>query len=280
MLYGVRQPVGLHLGADLRHIMTEHDDVMLLALDIPHMVAQQRFGLEAEAFEQRDRRLLIDRHLHRKLFKAGPQRQREGLLRQRPSDALAANILRHDHSDLADMRRPRMRISHQRTAPDRLPLLHRQQAADVAALDLIDPGRQHLGLADIARQEQEIAGGKLLREIEHRGFVGAGHQTEFNIAGVGLGMQRVGTCVTHVDLSPSQESSFGHSRLMALAPATRLTWPPFSITSSLSIEPIFWISGFAAAWGARWSCSATACRIGTLILEMSAARPPTDIVSL
>src|SRR6266481_8913492 len=29
-----------------------------------------------------------------------------------------------------------------------------------------------------------------------------------------------------------------------------------------------------------WSCSATACRIGTLIFEISAARPPTDMVSL
>src|SRR6266576_2395274 len=118
------------------------------------------------------------------------------------------------------MRRPRMRIAHQRTATDHLARLHRQQAGDVAALDLIDPGRQHLRLADVARQEQEIVGGKLLREIEHRHFVGTRHQAEL---------------------------SFGHSRLMALAPATRLTWPPFSITSSLSIEPIFWISGLAAS---------------------------------
>ena len=36
-------------------------------------------------------------------------------------------------------------------------------------------------------------------------------------------MARIGTCFAHVDLLPSQESSFGHSRLIALAPATRLT---------------------------------------------------------
>src|SRR5882724_1372608 len=71
VLHGVRQPIGFHLGPDLRHIVPEHDDVVLLTLDIPHMVAQQRLGLEAQAFEQRDRRLLIDRHLHRKLFEAG-----------------------------------------------------------------------------------------------------------------------------------------------------------------------------------------------------------------
>ena len=60
-----RQPVGFHLRPDLRHIVPEHDDIVLLAINVPHMVAQERFGLEAEAFEQRDRRLLIDRHLYR-----------------------------------------------------------------------------------------------------------------------------------------------------------------------------------------------------------------------
>src|SRR5947209_18352597 len=59
------QPVGLHLGPHLRHIMPEHDNVVLATVDVPHVVAQQRFGLEAEALEQRDCALLIDRHLHR-----------------------------------------------------------------------------------------------------------------------------------------------------------------------------------------------------------------------
>ena len=51
----------------------------------------------------------------------------------------------------------------------------------------------------------------------------ARHQAEFDVAGIGLDVARIGTCFTHVDLLPNQESSFGHSRLIALAPATRLT---------------------------------------------------------
>ena len=70
------------------------------------------------------------------------------------------------------MRRPRMRIAHQRAAADHRARLHRQQAGDGAALDLLDPGRQHLGLADVARQEQQIVRRQLLREVEHGGFVG------------------------------------------------------------------------------------------------------------
>ena len=66
-------------------------------------------------------------------------------------------------------------------------------------------------------------GWQLLREGEHGGLVRARHQAEFNLAGIGLDLPRVGTCVTHIDLPPNQESSFGHSRLIALAPATRLT---------------------------------------------------------
>ena len=64
---------------------------------------------------------------------------------------------------------------------------------------------------------------QFLREVEHGGFVRPRHQAEFDLAGVGLDVPRVGTCLAHIDLPPSQESSFGHSRLIALAPATRLT---------------------------------------------------------
>jgi hypothetical protein len=80
--------------------------------------------------EQSDCRLLVDRHLHRELFEAGTQRQRKGLLRQRPADALAANVQRHHHPDLADMRRPGMRLAHQRAATDDGIAFYRQKAGD------------------------------------------------------------------------------------------------------------------------------------------------------
>src|SRR5229473_3910248 len=88
MLHSAWQPVGFHLGPDLRHIMPEHDDIVLFAGLVLHMVAQQRFGLEAEAFENRDGAGLINRHLHHQLFEAGTQSQGKDLLRQRPSDTL------------------------------------------------------------------------------------------------------------------------------------------------------------------------------------------------
>ena len=118
-----------------------------------------------------------------------------------------------------------------------------------AALDLLDPGAEHFRLADVARQEQQVVRRKLLREIQHRRLVGRRHHPELDVAGFGSDMQRIAAdfACAHVDLSPSQESSFGHSRLMALAPATRLTWPPFSMISCLSDEPIFWINGLAAS---------------------------------
>src|SRR6185369_9561795 len=105
----------------------------------------------------------------------------------------------------------------------------------------------HFGLADVARQEQQIMRRKLLRERQHRGLVAARHHAEFDVAGVGLDVAGIGTCFAHVDLLPNQESSFGHSRLIALAPATRLTWPPFSMISSLSVEPTLVIRCFAAS---------------------------------
>ena len=85
-------------------------------------------------------------------------------------------------------------------------------------------------------QADSTLGWLMLRGRNSRSWVGSfcakastaasslrGHQAEFDVAGVGLDVARIGTCFTHVDLLPSQLSSFGHSRLMALAPATRLT---------------------------------------------------------
>src|SRR5581483_3299677 len=241
------EAVSLHLGRKLRHIVPEHDDVVLPAVDIPDMVPEQGFGLEAEALEQGDRRLLVDRHLHRELLQAFAQSQGKGLLRQRPADAPPAHIQRHYHPDAADMRRPGMPVADQRPAADHLAVSDCEQALDVAALDLVDPGRQHFWLNGIAGQEKEVMRRQLLRKGEHGRLVGPRHQTEFDVAGIGLDVTGIGTGLTHVDLPPSQESSFGHSRFIALAPATRETWPPFSITSSLSVEATLGIRCLAAS---------------------------------
>src|SRR3977135_890173 len=141
-----------------------------------------------------------------------------------------------------------MGIADQRAATNYLAVRRRQQTRDRAALDLLDPRRQHFWLADVARQEQQVMRRQSLCKIQHCGLVRRRHQAEFDVARIGLDAARIGTgFAAHIDLSPNHESSFGHSRLMALAPATRLTWPPLSITSSLSVEPTFWIRCLAAS---------------------------------
>ena len=40
VLHSPRQAIGFHLGPDLRHIVPEYHDIVLFAVDIPHMVAQ------------------------------------------------------------------------------------------------------------------------------------------------------------------------------------------------------------------------------------------------
>src|SRR5262245_51804121 len=70
VLDGAGQAVSLHLGRHLRHIVPKYDDIVLLAADVADVVAQQGLRLEAEAFEQGDGGLLVDRHLDRELFEA------------------------------------------------------------------------------------------------------------------------------------------------------------------------------------------------------------------
>jgi hypothetical protein len=51
-----------------------------------------------------------------------------------------------------------MLVPDKRAASDHCAVLERKQAYDIAALDLVDPGRQHFRLADIARKEQQVVG--------------------------------------------------------------------------------------------------------------------------
>src|SRR3977135_2223889 len=141
-----------------------------------------------------------------------------------------------------------MGIADQRAATNYLAVLHRQQTRDRAALDLLDPRRQHFWLADVARQEQQIMRRQSPCKIQHGGLIRRRHQAEFDVARIGLDAARIGTgFAAHIDLSPNHESSFGHSRLRALAPAPSAPWPPFSMPSSWSGEPTFWIRCLAAS---------------------------------
>src|SRR3954468_7784783 len=59
VLDGPRQAVGFHLRPDLRHVVPEHHNVVLLAGLVPDMIPQQRLRLESKALEDRDRTGLI-----------------------------------------------------------------------------------------------------------------------------------------------------------------------------------------------------------------------------
>lgn len=68
LLHRFPKPIGLQLGSDLRHIVAKHDDIVRSTGHIADMVTQECFGFESQIFEQRNRSLLIDRHLHHQLF--------------------------------------------------------------------------------------------------------------------------------------------------------------------------------------------------------------------
>src|SRR5450631_4792915 len=72
VLHGLRDPIGLELGLNLRDIVPEHDDVVGFAVDIADMITQKRLGAEAETLEQGNRSPLIDRHLHGELLQLRP----------------------------------------------------------------------------------------------------------------------------------------------------------------------------------------------------------------
>src|SRR4051812_31983960 len=81
-------PISLQLGLNAGDVVPEDDDVVLLAIDIANLVAQQALGAKIEALEQRHRPALVHRHLDGELLQTCLEGKRESLLRQCPPDPL------------------------------------------------------------------------------------------------------------------------------------------------------------------------------------------------
>ena len=65
--HGVVDAVGVHYRFRRTHVMAENGQVVQLAVAVLDMVAEQRFGAEADGFEARNRGTLIDGHLYAQL---------------------------------------------------------------------------------------------------------------------------------------------------------------------------------------------------------------------
>jgi hypothetical protein len=70
-----------------------------------------------------------------------------------------------------------------------------------------------------------------LRKGEHCGLVRRSHVANFEIPGFMADHARIAAnhIGRHVERSPNQASSFGHSRLITFPPAMTLTWSPLRI---------------------------------------------------
>src|SRR5947209_7653031 len=271
------QPVRRRASAEALDVEAQDDEIVLDAAGVLDVVSQQRLGLVAHRLEHGDRADLIGRHLHGQLLDAARDRQLAGLRAEHAAQALAARPDRDDDAQLGDVRRPRKRIARDRRAAGHLGAAECEQRRQRTALDLVHPRRENFRVRDVARQEQQVVRRQLAREREHRGFVARAHEPQL-VRRIGeRDRARIGARrrVAHTERTPSHASSRGHKRLTAFGPATRLTWPPLSTISSLSAEPTWPISGFAASYGTMWSCSAIACSIGAVIAPRSTRRPPT-----
>src|SRR5260370_41098473 len=89
------------------HVVRENQQIMLVALAILDVIAQERFGFETHPFEGSHGAFLIDRHLRDHLLNTKPERYRERFLRQQPSETFATHRRRNKHTQLRHMRRPR-----------------------------------------------------------------------------------------------------------------------------------------------------------------------------
>src|SRR5258706_12245999 len=244
-------------------IMAQDRKVVRVARSIADLVLQQRLGPETQALEQHHRTDLIGGHLRGELFQPALRRDRIDRLEQVAPQPCTAALRCYQQADLSDMGAPAERVAHQRSGAHELAILLGDQAVDPAFLDRAEPGLDHARMFQVAAKEQQVMLRQALRKGDHR---------------VAVVRRKAANVMAHVDLSPSPSPSFGHTRLSALPPATRLTCPPFNVTCSLSREPTLSISGAEAADGTIWSCSAVTWRRGAVIAARSTGRPATSIV--
>src|SRR3990172_7296996 len=240
--------------------MRVDQQVVLLTRAILHMVPQQCLRLETELFERRDRALLVDRHLRDHLLDPAVQRLREDRFRQRPPQPLAPHLAADQHTQLAHVLRP-WRVAEVQAALAEDPAVAlRDDRHDLIGFDVVHPRRYHPGVGDVRPEEQQVVVGERLRERQELRDISPAQPPELDRAAVfefRLPWKGKRSVRVHTDRTESHSLIFGHSRKIALGPATRLTCPPFSKTSSLSSLPTTDVTSFVASQGAMWSCWAS-----------------------
>ena len=224
-----------------------HDEqVVLLAGKVADVVPQQALGAEAEALERRDGALLVRRHAGDDLLDPGDDGRLERLLHEQPAQALAARSLGDDDADLGDVGGPLQLAAVDGRVADHLFVREGEQSRHLLRLDVADPLVDHLGVADVAAQKQEVVIRQAVGEREQGAAVARVHGAHRQVDDAqparhpADGRHRLLTLVRHrlyTDRSASHSSSRGHRRRTAFRPATRLTWPPFSMSSCLSSAP-------------------------------------------
>src|SRR5690349_15560266 len=240
----------LHPSAHGSDVVGEENEVVELAVAIGDMACEQRLGAKAELLEDGDRGALVDRHLRDQLREAELERLRKALLDQRAAEPAAAPRRRDEHAQLADVLRPAQLVDEDRGAADHRAVRARDEAHQLAGVDRSHPRVDDLGMAEVARHEQQILRRQRRHEVDERRAVEARHARDLDLGTAAVDGARIFPFrFAHVDRPCSQLSSFGHIRFTAFAPAAMLTWPPGRTTSSLSREPTRSTSGCAHSGG-------------------------------
>src|SRR5579862_3322003 len=254
-----------------RHFVREDQKVMLVALAILHLIAQQCLGTKAHPLKNLDSALLVDRHLRDYLLDAQPERDCESLLRKQAAEALAAHFGGNQDAKLRHMRRPRQLAAIHRRIALHLAAGFSKNAEDASARDAAQPYVDRLGLGNIAAEKEQIVSRERARKGERHRAVVAAHLAQRDARAFEIDLARIvaGIFVFHIDRSESHRSSSGHNRRTALGPATKLTCPPLSTMSFLSVLPIRLMTSLADSNGTMWSCSAITARKATMIFLKS-----------
>src|SRR5438874_12025651 len=150
---------------------------------------------------------------------------------------------------------------------------------DAAEIHVVEPRIDDIWVGDVDAKEEQVVFRECAGELKERLTVSPLQQAQRDVVSVGElhgAWQRERIVVlAHIDRTDSHSFTFGHKRVTAFIPATRLTCPPFSTTSSLSSLLTSCVSLCVASYGAMWSCWAIVFITGHSICLRSTTRPPT-----
>ena len=166
-------------------VMAHDEKVARAAVAIDDPILKQGLDLEAELFEGGAGPGLVRRHHRGHLLQSARLAEMENFGGEAAAEAGAAQVGGDQYANLADAAGPAGIVGMEAGVADQLAIHFGDDGHRGAAFDVGHPFIERGGFGDVSAQKEQVVVRERAGEAEQMGFIGRGHQAQFDLLAAG-----------------------------------------------------------------------------------------------